>query len=918
MKQKWILISLSVIFFLTALTFYANRVIFPTLIKKIAVEQAQNFFKRKVEIESLHFNWLKGVIVNKIKIYQKDSSDEVLAQAEKISLAVIFIPGLKQHKLIIPSINVEAPSFHVIQGADGQWNFSDLLIPPVVKTDEKPLPVTVSVTGVHIFNGKVRLDAIGPGGLWTELLDQINLKIGLSYQGINFNGSLSLPQKQGFISIDGAYQPLSKFLKSSIKIQNIKPLDYLALTPIKLPFKLDGGAIKELNAQIDYSPQEISAQGNLSLSQSSITLDEGQTIKSDINIDSFAVNLDKNNNPKVTGSLDLMNVTASMDKAGVQGSLSIKNLSCALNQVEQTLDAQIQGASKDLNVALQGQGKLTAPLDFEMHVLCPLKYPTKIKYNGSLNIQNASFEGLPLGTISSINLAANVQTDSADIKNLSLTLLDTPIHATGHVINFLKPLLNMQIESDSFDLSKIKAVAPDLLKPYGLTVDGETSFKLTFEGLATDPLNGKVQALAVLKNANVNSSVLQQKFQNISGTLTADGHSLSWKDFTLTLWGSPLTSKGDLNDFKNPKINTSLTWQDLELNAQINKTDNLIDINNVSGHYLSTLFHASGTVDLSNKNPLLDIKSDLKFKLEDVTDPLYNLLLLAPPAIKEALRPLKLSGLVTLNSSIKGTPSDFRSLTLTANAQSDLVSIAGFKFNNFNVDVSQEEGKLKKFNITSKLYDGDLNIVTTADLTDPAMPFETALHADNVNIENLKNDTGAKDEDLRGFLAVTAMLNGDLKDILKVTGNGALNVSQGYLMEKKFSSIFMIPALNNLIFTDATANFTIADQKVSTENFALKSQGATLNGKGYIAFDQKLQFELHPEFNTDTISQSDSMRKGTSALIALAAGTYLTIDVTGTLEKPQVQIIKKPTELLKKTGELIKDNVGQILQGLFQ
>ncbi|MBF0490539.1 MAG: hypothetical protein HQL15_07970 [Candidatus Omnitrophica bacterium] len=421
--------------------------------------------------------------------------------------------------------------------------------------------------------------------------------------------------------------------------------------------------------------------------------------------------------------------------------------------------------------------------------------------------------------------------------------------------------------------------------------------------------HAKINALAVLKKVNIESSKLKQSFKDIQGTLKADGSSLFWEDFTATIMGHVLTSTGQLKNFKNPKINTSLSWNGFDIKAQINKTDSLVDITSLAGTYSSASFHAKGSIDLSSKIPQLDITSDLKAKLEDLSA--------YAPNLKTTLDPLKLSGLINATSSIKGPAADWKNWVLTANATSDLVSIAGFKFNAVNLDLNQSEGKIKKFNVTSKLYDGDLNIVTTADLNDAAIPFETALHIENVNLAKLKNDTGAKDEDLRGFIALTTMVNATVKDILKVKGNGSLNISQGYLMKKEFSSIFMLPALSNLIFTDATANFTIADQKVSTENFALKSEGAVLNGKGWVGFDHKIQFEMHPEFNADTIAQSDSMRKGPSAIIALAAGTYLTITIDGTIDKPQVHTIKKPTEIIKKTGEILKNNVGQILQSFF-
>ena len=148
--------------------------------------------------------------------------------------------------------------------------------------------------------------------------------------------------------------------------------------------------------------------------------------------------------------------------------------------------------------------------------------------------------------------------------------------------------------------------------------------------------------------------------------------------------------------------------------------------------------------------------------------------------------------------------------------------------------------------------------------------------------------------------------------------NGALTIAQGYLMKKEFSSLFLIPELNNLIFTDASANFNIADQKITTDNLTLKSDGANLNGKGWVNFDHTLHFELNPEFNPDKIIQSGSLKKGASALFASAAGKYLTITIEGTIDKPKVHTIKKPSEIIKKTGEIIKENVGQILQGIFQ
>jgi len=1140
MKRPWIIISLSVIFFLTALTFYINRVIFPTVVKKIAVEQAQAFLKRKVEIESVRFNWLHGVVISRLKIYQKDSSQDILAQAEKVSIGVIFIPGFKQHKVILPFINVESPSLHLIRQKDQSWNFSDLLVPP--PAGDKPSPVDISVGSIHLSNGKVLLESFNDKGLFSEKLDQIDLSIGLSLQGISFKGSIAIPQQKGLVAVDGSYQPLNQTLKTSLIVKNIKPADYLALSPIELPVTLTGATINEVDARIHYapehmdvsgrcsikqidvtfadqhvktdldianaqftlnksavfvkgsyslantdlklaalsangalkadidelmvnSPQDISFKGSINspslsvslpshqsmtgqisatirqgkLNQESITADAdlkltnsvitlsgdqrfsgdlllnaltvnktgeainaagnlklahavlalskdqqfkgdlqlsaaqftqqkakfsvqgdlqldqavialskeqrlsgdlklkgiriaqendlvkahtaldwtnadialpGQSLKGTLHAPDLNITLDHLTDLKLTGPVDLTDLLVASGKNTVKGSLLLKTLKISFDQGSQVLDAQTQGNFKDGVIGLDKQGSLTTQAHFDVHANYPLKAPDQLTYNGSLSLADTRFEGLPLGTIKNINLTADFKTDAVTIQHLTLNVLDTALKASGSISHLAKPLVNLQVESDRFDLAKIQTAAPELLKPYGLTVNGETSFKLTFNGLASDALNGEFNALAVLTNVNVTSAPMKQEFKNMSATLKADGKSLSWDNFTGTVMDHPLTSSGTLSNFKNPKINATVAWNGLDVSAKIQKTDNLVELNDISGQYQHVPFHVQGSIDLSPPEPTLNIDSRFKLKLEELSTLM--------PELKKSLDPLKISGTLSGTTSIKGSGVNWKTWTIKAGAQSDLIRLAGYQFDTVNIDIAQTGGKIEKANITSKLYEGDLNIVTTADLTEAAMPFETAVHVENVNLAKLKNDTGAKDEDLRGFIAFTSMVKGTVADVMKVTGKGSLNVSQGYLMKKEFSSLFMIPELSNLVFTEASANFDIADQQVSTENFALKSEGAILNGKGTIGFDQRINFELHPEFNVDAIAQSESMRKGPSALIASAAGKYLTFTVTGTLAKPQIRTIKRPGELIKKTGEILKDNVGQILQGIFQ
>ena len=134
-KNTLIFIFIGTALFFVGLTIYVNRILLPIQVKKIAITQAQRYLKRRVDISSIHFSWVKGFVLEGVTVNQKDSS-ETLFKAERINLGVIFIPGFKQHQLTFPYITVEKPYVRLQRLKDSTWNFSDLLGPngPVENT----------------------------------------------------------------------------------------------------------------------------------------------------------------------------------------------------------------------------------------------------------------------------------------------------------------------------------------------------------------------------------------------------------------------------------------------------------------------------------------------------------------------------------------------------------------------------------------------------------------------------------------------------------------------------------------------------------------------------------------------------------------------------------------------------------------
>ena len=195
MKYKRVLIILcAVLFFLAAITSYLNRVVFPGLIKKIALEHIQEALKRKVEIGNMHFNWVRGFIIDKIKIYEKGPNATVFAQADQVSFGIIFFPGFKHYRITIPFINVRALSAHLIRTGEDTWNFSDMYAPPPATTSspapaktETASPFEIAWGGIAVSDGKFLVDDVSTPRPWSEFFDNVNLKLSLSYKGVSYD-----------------------------------------------------------------------------------------------------------------------------------------------------------------------------------------------------------------------------------------------------------------------------------------------------------------------------------------------------------------------------------------------------------------------------------------------------------------------------------------------------------------------------------------------------------------------------------------------------------------------------------------------------------------------------------------------------------------------------------------------------------
>src|SRR3989338_5231874 len=158
--------------------FYLNKTILPIKVKQIIIEKAQLELNRRVSIEGFSFSFLKGFVLEGLTIFEKDSKTLPFLECEKIAFNILFLPILKDRKIIIPSLKVTNPRIHIAHQKDNSWNFSDIPLQP--QSPQAKSAPSLIITKISIFNGMLRFSDSATMPNFSETFERIHLKANLS------------------------------------------------------------------------------------------------------------------------------------------------------------------------------------------------------------------------------------------------------------------------------------------------------------------------------------------------------------------------------------------------------------------------------------------------------------------------------------------------------------------------------------------------------------------------------------------------------------------------------------------------------------------------------------------------------------------------------------------------------------------
>jgi len=276
----------------------------------------------------------------------------------------------------------------------------------------------------------------------------------------------------------------------------------------------------------------------------------------------------------------------------------------------------------------------------------------------------------------------------------------------------------------------------------------------------------------------------------------------------------------------------------LQLNANLTKDNQLITINSLTGNYMNMTFDGTGSVTLlTGRAPIFDINANASLLLEDLLDELHF-------HQSKDIPPLNPTGMLNMRAHLRGPSLDWKNYHINGTITSPIIRLMGYKLTDMRINLDNEQGEIKNLTFDGKFYDGTVHAVGSLDLLTRGMPYDLAFNIASADLHQFKVDSPFKTQELNGKFFFTTILHGaisDFKNTLQATGS--LAIRDGYLGEfNLFKGLLEVlndsVSLSKVMITDVEANFTIADQKVNTDNLRLKGPTIVLLGKGWVNFDQ--------------------------------------------------------------------------------
>ena len=950
MRKKIIVISLIILLAGAGTAIYINTFFLPTQLRQMIIRQAQESLGRKVSVGEIEYHFIKGFILHDLVVYERNSPQEPFLKISAARFNVFFPQLIRNRKIIIPSITIDSPSLLIIREGETLWNFSDMLDKLASKNNPGERPF-IFIGNISVIGGKIAYRDKTGKQEFSEALDNINAKINLSLKGsVQFLVDAVIPRSNSAIRAKGDYALLTKELSSQISLQNIPLAEYLPRFYAGKDFQINKGFIPSADVALTWEEGTITAQGelliddlsvkiadkvlrgNLTLSKTKLTLHDTEAeLLTDLKLGKgyFKISADQ----EISGDLTAQDTSLAWDQQtmNIQTAFQIQNFLAGLpadQEIKGTLSAtdttlSLENKKVHLQTALQLKGadillpegrKFSGNPFIELQLEYDPQAKTPLQYSGSFQVEQAIYSGLPqVKQITDVKGKIQFATDTARTDSLEFKAFDTRIQMNGELNNFARPEVNVQFSAADFDLEKAALFVPELLEKNSLAPSGRTTLQGSYQG----PLNASTQNVfavtAQLKDAAVESKRLGQKVTGLFGEIKYLPNSVSWKNLRGVVLGKDYILNGEARLSAQPSISTTVQSENLNFSAQTKILKDNIQINSLSGKYFNSGFDIKGDIQLvDGQGPNLDLTGRVELEARDLAAIF--------PSAQKQFESIKPAGRAAGDFRLKGPAQDWRGWELSLSASAAKLSLYGYNFTNPQLQIETKDRAVNKLNLTSSVYNGELALLATADLKEQDIPFQLTGNLTNLELARLRVDTPLKDDYLSGKLSANVYLYGPINKSNAIKGQGHFEAKEGSLWRSNlFHGLWktlLIPEYQDVVFTDAAADFQIENARVKTENLTIISQPVDLSVKGWIDFSSNLDLHVDLRFKEAALLKSSSLKKGPTAILT-QANNYLTIKISGTLNQPNYSTKIGAGKVMEKTKDTLIDGIRNIFGEIF-
>ncbi|VAW11431.1 hypothetical protein MNBD_BACTEROID05-251 [hydrothermal vent metagenome] len=657
------------------------------------------------------------------------------------------------------------------------------------------------------------------------------------------------------------------------------------------------GTLSSVETHLSIKKGLLSLQSNLSLNEGNILTKNGTKITGNFSAKKFTLTKE-NKTIRISSPLEIsIGKIILNDQRKISTDLKTENLKLILNENNSVnLETKLALSNSDIRFDkirnFKGSPKINLTYAYEpknnIH-----------EYQALIEFENAELSQINfLQKISKIK--GNFQLSNDTLFSPGISFHSKEIDATlqGTLTSFTNPIVDVQLTSINTDIQNITALFSKILKPYNIEATGKAIIEGKYKGSILSFEKENLRLKANINDAQITAKALPKPITSLRGDISYKDDLLSWTNLKGNYQNTNYLTTGQIKNFFRPILTGSLKTDKINLTTETKILNRAIRILNVKGNYLQSTYNFLGDIKFPEDTaPVFDLRGNLRLNTDDLST--------LSSQTKKIIDDYSLKGEFATEVLFRGILKDWLNWQLVLKAKTANFSIKDYPLKNIALDIELRDKFLNTLDLTGSLYDGNFNIKSSANVNDPNTPFKIKAILKDLNLSKLRKDGKIKRPYLSGKLSLETFLEGPLRNKEDWIGEGIVLIKEGYLGQ-------LIPQISEAIFTEASSQFNIAEQRIFTKNTQIHSSALSLSCKGWINFDKEIYFDITPILDTPTIN-SENIKIDPSIFFTKA----FSVSLSGTLDNPVKKVNASPKKLLKNTTDILKEGLGTILQELF-